>query len=96
MSDGAKIALALAGVAVLGGVGYYFWNQQQQAATAAAGGSSISSGQQPYQLGTSTSTVMPPASAQGTSYDPTTTTAYGPGYSAANPPQVAVNAGELG
>jgi hypothetical protein len=67
MSDGAKIAFALAGVAVIGGIGYYLWNQSQAATTAAAGGGTISSGNQPYQLGTSTSTGMPAATATGTS-----------------------------
>jgi hypothetical protein len=91
MSDGAKIAFALAGVAVIGGIGYYLWNQSQAATTAAAGGGTITSGNQPYQLGTSTSTGMPAASAQGIDYS--TSTAYGP--SAATAPPVTQNI-ELG
>ena len=49
--------------AVVGGIGYYLWNQSQTAAAnTTAGGGTISSGNQPYQLGTSTSTGMPAAS----------------------------------
>jgi hypothetical protein len=40
MSDGAKIALALAGVAVVGGIGYYLY-QQSQTTAAAGGGSTV-------------------------------------------------------
>ena len=38
MSDGAKIALAVVGVAVVGGVGYYLYSQSQNQATASGGG----------------------------------------------------------
>jgi hypothetical protein len=98
ISDGQKIAIGAAAVAVLGLVGYFIYQQTSSSSSQAAagsGGGTISSGQQPYQLGTSTSTSMPAASAQGT-IDYSTSTAYAPGYSAANPPPpAAVNLGDV-
>ena len=93
MSDGAKIAFALAGIAVVGGVGWYFWNQSQASSTAAVGGGTITSGNQPYQLGTSTTTSMPAADASGTNIDYATSTATGPSAATAPPVSQSIELG---
>jgi len=100
MSDGAKIALALAGVAVLAGVGYYVYQSQASSQTAAGGGASIGGATSQSLLGPggSGTAIGGGAVAQGTLPDGTTinyqtSTATGPSASTAPPVTQSYEAG---
>ena len=68
MSDGTKIAIALGGAVVLGGIGYLIYKQQSASAsmgTGGAGGGTLTSGAQSTVLGAGGSSTPLPA-AEGT------------------------------
>jgi hypothetical protein len=90
LSTGETVALAVVGVAVIGGIGYYLYQQNQAQQAAAAGGGTISGGQQTTTLGPGGSTTPLGPAALATS------SAYAPGYSASNPPPEGTYEGELG
>ena len=93
MSDGAKIAFALAGLAVVGGVGYYLYQQSQAAQT--AGGTTVGGNvNAPTMLGPGGSNAaLPAADASGTNIDYATSTATGPSAATAPPVSQSIELG---
>jgi len=93
LSTGQEVAIALAGVAIVGAIGYYLYQNSQQGQTASGGaGGSLSGGSQSTVLGSggSSSPLGPAAGSTGVD-----STAYAPGYSAANPPPAGTYVGEV-